>query len=60
MNYPCKDCEFRHTACWGDCEVYKAYKKQVEDERAKRVKSENAKSFLYECYIRQMRKQRKR
>lgn len=30
---PCHDCEFRDPPCWGECEIYKAWKKQVEAER---------------------------
>ena len=27
---PCKGCTERHTACWGDCEKYKEWKKLVD------------------------------
>ena len=26
MNYPCKGCQERHTACWDTCEKYLAVK----------------------------------
>lgn len=26
---PCKDCPNRHKACWGDCEAYKQYKRDI-------------------------------
>ena len=27
---PCKGCADRHTACWGECEKYKEWKKLVD------------------------------
>lgn len=30
MSGPCKDCADRHTACWGTCEKYGDYKKELE------------------------------
>ena len=28
---PCKGCEERHEACWGDCEKYKSWKSMLDE-----------------------------
>lgn len=30
MKNPCKNCEKRRTACWGDCEEYLAWKAECQ------------------------------
>lgn len=34
MTTPCKDCPSRHTACHDTCERYKAYKTELDAQRA--------------------------
>lgn len=60
MDCPCKDCEFRHPACWSECEPYKQYKKAFDAEKLDRDKSRHAQEFLCDMYHRQMRKKRKK
>ena len=48
---PCKNCIERHSACWGGCEKYKAWKSRL-DEVNKRRKEYNEKPFVkYNPYI---------
>jgi hypothetical protein len=42
---PCKGCEERHEACWGQCKKYKAWKSRL-DEVNKRRKEYNEKPFV--------------
>lgn len=30
---PCKGCDRRHAACWGECAEYRAWKKALEEAR---------------------------
>ena len=47
---PCKGCEERHEACWGQCEKYKAWKSRL-DELNKRRKEYESKPFVkYNSY----------
>ena len=33
---PCKGCEERHEACWGDCEKYKSWKSMLDEVNKRR------------------------
>ena len=36
---PCKGCQRRHAMCHGECEDYKAFRRDVEADKAKRYAS---------------------
>lgn len=42
---PCKDCKERHTACWDNCDKYKAWKNRLEKVNEERKKY-NARPFV--------------
>ena len=58
MLCPCKDCDFRHEACWASCEVYKDYRKHYDGMRDEKLKTRLAREFLNDSYTRQARKYR--
>ena len=35
----CKDCQDRHQACWGSCERYLAARKELEEQKAAKLKA---------------------
>lgn len=35
----CKDCKYRHPACWGKCERYLAARKELEARKAEELKA---------------------
>ena len=43
---PCKGCADRHTACWGECEKYKEWKK-ILDSANKARQEYNFKSAIF-------------
>lgn len=43
---PCKDCHERHPHCHGECEIYKKYQQDKEED-----KENYRKSLIYESYI---------
>lgn len=60
MTCPCKDCDHRHEACWGECEVYKAYRKHYQDMRKDRLRTQEARAFLSDSFVKQDRKRMKK
>ena len=60
MTCPCKDCEFRHQACWSDCKVYKDWRKHFDGIREDEQKTRGARSFLSECFLKQDRRNRRK
>lgn len=52
MIAPCKDCTERYESCHSNCEQYKNWKKQLDEERATIIKAKSddaiASSYRYE------------
>lgn len=42
---PCKGCQRRHAMCHGECEDYKAFRRDVEADKAKRYASYSEADF---------------
>lgn len=56
MGFPCKNCERRHPACWGDCEVYRQYRKHYDETKDEMHRKMEARDFLSDSFA----KKRKR
>ena len=44
---PCKDCVDRHEACWSDCERYKAYRAELDEENKRKREAMEEKYITY-------------
>ena len=53
---PCKDCPDRHYACWGSCEKYKAFRKELDRAREARRDEMLRKSVTSESLERTMKR----
>lgn len=45
IDSPCHDCEFRHTDCHIECQVYADYKAELD--KAKKAKKEETETRIY-------------
>ncbi len=55
----CKGCEERHVGCHIDCEVYKAYREELDKEKESRIQAQKANDVLDDYTIRRIEKTRK-
>lgn len=51
MKSPCKDCTERHSGCHGKCELYRAYRDDIEN----RKKPELYAKCDYDGYVREVK-----
>ena len=47
---PCKGCSDRHEACWGKCEKYKEWKRDLDELNRRRKEYENKPFVRYNPY----------
>lgn len=47
---PCKDCTERYEACWGKCEKYKEWKRDLDELNKRRKEYENKPFVRYNTY----------
>ena len=47
---PCKGCSDRHEACWGKCEKYKEWKRDLDELNKRRKEYENKPFVRYNPY----------
>lgn len=45
---PCKDCEERHTLCWGECERYAEYKRALEEMNEHRRRDRDVLEYVHD------------
>ncbi len=48
---PCKNCIERHSACWGGCEKYKAWKSRLDEINRNRREYEEDSFVRYNQYV---------
>lgn len=55
----CKGCEERHVGCHSTCEIYKAYREELDKEKEARVQAFKERDVLDDYTIRRIEKTRK-
>ena len=48
---PCKNCIERHSACWGGCEKYKAWKSRLDEINRRRKEYKEEPFARYNPYV---------
>lgn len=60
MTCPCKDCEFRQPGCHSKCEVYKEWRKTIDESYRERDSRKIADEVLHDGHYRGWRKYKKK
>lgn len=55
----CKDCQDRHTSCWGTCERYLAARKELEERKEEKLHSYHMVNVMNDVQYNGLRKYRK-